>query len=120
VVAAARTHWSRLLRNADHSFDAAHNATDDTTDDTTDDGADRAGSALTHGHALLASADNALGLRSYGRRKSDNNNGNGELHFHGQSPLFETCSFRQQTGGCNPTLWREREANAAIDQQNRS
>jgi hypothetical protein len=89
VVAAARTHRSRLLRNADHAFDAAHNATDDTTHDATHHGADRAGGALTHGHALLASADNALGLRSYGRRKSGNNDGNGELHFHGQSPLFE-------------------------------
>lgn len=83
MVAAARNRRTRLLRNADHAFDAAHHATDNTAHDATHHGADRAGGALTHGHALLASADNALGLRSYGRRKSGSNDGHYELHFHG-------------------------------------
>jgi hypothetical protein len=79
AVAAAR---SRLLRDADHTFDATHDATDNTAHDATDHGADRAGGLLTHGHALLAPADNALGLRGGRRRKTNNNDGHGEFHLH--------------------------------------
>jgi len=83
VVVVAATHRSRLLRNADHAFDAAHDATDNTAHDTPHHGADRAGGLVTDGYALLASADNALGLRSHGRRKSGNNDGHGKFHLHG-------------------------------------
>jgi hypothetical protein len=56
-----------VLRNADHAFDAANHATDNTADNTAHNSADRPSGALTYGHALLTSSDNALGLRSDGR-----------------------------------------------------
>jgi hypothetical protein len=109
-----------LLRNADHAFDAPDNATDHAAHHATHDGANRAGSALTNGHALLASADNALGLRSGRRRKNGNNDGHSELHLHGDLPLSEICVSTTDRGILVQPLWRHREANAANSQQNRS
>jgi hypothetical protein len=82
-----------LLRNADHAFDAPDHASDDTTHNSANDSANRTGGPLTHGYTLLASANDALGLRGHGRRKRGNDDSHGELHLHEQPPLSEICSF---------------------------
>jgi len=77
-----------LLRNSNYAFDSSHHAADHTAHDATDHGADWTGRALAYGHALLASAHNALGLGRKRRRKRGNNDdSHDELRLHEQTPL---------------------------------
>jgi hypothetical protein len=118
VTGLATVAGGRVLRNADHAFDAAHDAPDNATYDATNHAGDRAGGAVTHGVSLLAATDDALGLRNDGRRESSgDDDSHCKLHFHEQSPPLE---IRFHKGILVPSLWLEREANAAINQQTRS
>jgi hypothetical protein len=109
------------LRNSDHAFDSSHHATNHTAHHGTNHSADRTGRVLTYGGALLASTNNALGLRRKRNCKSGNDNdGHGELHLHEQTPPLEICGFDDRRGDLIPALWRHREANAATIDQNRS
>jgi hypothetical protein len=120
-MAAGTDDRGRLLRNPDHTFDAAHDATDHTAHHGTGRGADRTGRLLPHGSPLLASANNALGLGLDGCAKSGNNDHSYcELDLHEQSPPLEICSFDDRRADLVRSIWRQREANVAAYQQNRS
>lgn len=60
---AAVTVVGSVLRNSDHAFDSSHHATNHTAHHGTNHSADRTGRVLTYGGAVLASTNNALGLR---------------------------------------------------------
>jgi hypothetical protein len=121
TMAAGTDDRGRLLRNPNHAFDAAHDATDHTAHHGTGHGADRTGRMLPHGSALLASTNNALGLGLERHAKSGNNNHtNCERHLHEQSPPLEICSFDDRRVDLVRAIWRQREANVAAYQQNRS
>ena len=114
------TDRGRLLRNPDHAFDPADDAADHTAHDATDHGTDWTGGALAYGHALLTSTHNALGLGRKRRRKRGNNDdSHDELRLHEQTPL-PMFAVRTTTSDLLSVLWRQREANVAANQQNRS
>jgi hypothetical protein len=115
------TDRDRLLRNPDHAFDPADDAADHTAHDATDHGTDWTGGALAYGHALLASTHNALGLGRKRRRKRGNNDdSHDELGLHEQTPLPMFAVSPNHAVDLVSPLWRQREANVAANQQNRS
>ena len=100
------------LRNADQALDGADHATDDTTHHSANHGTNRTGDLLTCGHALLASADDALCMRSGGRRKRDNDDGC-ELRLHEECPVYE-MRFSTMVGGFRSNGRVDRSTNQRV------
>jgi hypothetical protein len=76
-----------VLRNADHTFDAAYHAADSSAHDGPNRATDRPGGAMTDGRAVAASADDALGLRHEGRCERGDDDGHGKFRLHERSSL---------------------------------